>query len=153
MVKLSILEDLKKRSMMLSEEQRKAIESTVREVLSRRSEVKLALIFGGLLVPGKPVRDVDVAVYTGYTVSPRRWPVYVDELRTELEKALKRRLGLLKLVDVVVLEYAPPKLRVEILSKGKVVVEREPGLRGLLLLHAREELEKFHARRRGWFSG
>jgi predicted nucleotidyltransferase len=148
MVRLSILEDLKRRNVELSEVQRKSIEDLLREILSKHKEVSLALLFGGILVPGKPVRDIDVAVYTDYRVPYERWPVYADELRVELENALEKSLGLLKYVDVIILEYAPPKFRVEVLSHGKVIVERVPGLRTILLLHEREELEKFVGRRR-----
>ena len=139
MPRLAILEEAKRRSSRLTGEQREAAIRVVAEELGRRPEVVLGLVFGGVLVPGKPVRDIDVAVYTGHRVGPGEWPVYVDELRSELEKALRRRLGLVKAVDVVLLEYAPPLLRAEALRRGRVVVDRSPGLRGVLLLRALDE--------------
>ena len=139
MSRLAILEDAKRRSTRLTGEQREAVVRLVANVLSQRREVLLALVFGGILVEGKPIRDIDVAVYTGHRVAPSEWPAYIDELRSTLEKVVRSRLGLLKAVDVVLLEYAPPRLRAEILRKGLVVVNRSPGLRGLLLLHALDE--------------
>ena len=85
------------------------------------------------------MRDIDVAVYTGYRVSPDERPAYVAELRDTLEKELRRRLGILKAVDVVLLEYAPPRLKAVALRDGLVVVDRAPGLRGVLLLHALDD--------------
>ena len=90
-------------------------------------EIILAVVFGGVLVEGKPIRDIDVAVYTGYVVKPSEWPIYVDELRTVLEKELHRGLGLRKAVDVVLLEYTPPRLRATILREGRVVIDRSRG--------------------------
>jgi len=139
MPRLAILEDAKRRSARLTRGQREAVARLVAEVLGRRPEVVLGILFGGVLVEGKPVRDIDVAVYTGHRVAPEEWPVYVDELRVELERALRARLGLVKAVDVVVLEYVPPRLRAEVLRRGRVVVDRSPGLRGVLLLRALDE--------------
>ena len=152
MPRLAILEEAKRRSTRLTEGQREAVIRVVAEALERRPEVVLGIVFGGVLVPGKPVRDIDVAVYTGHRVGPGEWPVYVDELRAVLERELRRRLGLLKAVDVVLLEYAPPGLRAEILRWGRVVVDRSPGLRGVLLLHALDEargLERTRSRLAG----
>ncbi len=140
MSRLSILEDLKRRSVRLSREERLEAVRVLRDALLERGEVVLALVFGGILVEDKPIRDIDVAVYTEYSVSPREWPEYVEELRGQLERRLRERLGLVKAVDVVLLEYAPPRLRAEILSKGVIIVDRSPGLRGVLLLHALDEL-------------
>ena len=106
----------------------------------------MALAFGGILVEGKPIRDIDVAVYTGYHVSPEEWPYYAGELRDLLEAAVRSRLGLRKAVDVVVLEYAPPGLRAAILAGGRLLVNRRPGLRALLLLHSRDEERSIQAK-------
>ena len=139
MSRLAILEDLKRRSVRLPEGLREEAIRVLAEVLGGREEIELAMVFGGVLVEGKPVRDIDVAVYTGYRVPPEDWPVYVDELRNILEKALWRRVGLLKAVDVVLLEYAPPVLAAKILRTGRILVERRPGLHALLLLHAADQ--------------
>ncbi len=34
---------------------------------------------------GKPIRDINVAVYTGYCVPPEDPPEYIDELHSMLE--------------------------------------------------------------------
>ena len=141
MSRLAILEDAKRRSTRLDRGQREEVVRLIREVLGRRREVVLATVFGGILVDGKPVRDIDVAVYTGYSVSPDEWPAYVAELRDTLEKELRRRLGILKAVDIVLLEYAPPRLRAAALRDGLVVVDRAPGLRSVLLLHALDDVK------------
>lgn len=141
MSRLAILEDAKRRSTRLSRDQRKKIIQLIRDTLVSREEVVLALVFGGILVDGKPVRDIDVAIYTGYRVSPDDWPAYVGEIRDMLEKRLNRLLGLVKAVDVVLLEYVQPRLRVAILRKGLVILDRAPGIRGVLLLHALDEMK------------
>ncbi len=141
MSKLSILEDLKRRSTRLSDEERKQAIEVLAETLSQRKEVVLALVFGGVTEKDKPVRDIDIAIYTGYKVRPEEWPEYIDKLRTVLEKKLRSALGILKAVDLVLLEYAPSRLRAKALKKGIVLVDRAPGLRGLLLLHAQDEVK------------
>ncbi|BEP17244.1 nucleotidyltransferase domain-containing protein [Pyrofollis japonicus] len=146
MSRLSIREDIKKRSIRFNEKQLEAIKNLLASALQQRDEVVLAILFGGLLIRGKPVRDIDVAVYTDYRVGSEEWPVYVDELRHNLEKLLRIELGIEKAVDVVLLEYAPPKLRAEILSKGLILVDKVPGIRSVLLLHARDELARFTRR-------
>jgi len=99
-------------------------------------------------VEEKPIRDIDVAVYTGYVVKPSEWPIYVDELRTVLEKELHRGLGLRKAVDVVLLEYTPPRLRATILREGRVVIDRSPGTRALLLLHSLDDAKAIERTRK-----
>ena len=96
----------------------------------------------------KPVRDIDVAVYTGYRVLPDDWPAYVGGLRNMLEKRLSRQLGLVKAVDVVLLEYVQPRLRAEILRKGLVVLNRAPGIRAVMLLHAIDDVRALDVSRR-----
>jgi len=120
---------------------RERVLRVLREALLRRGEVRLALVFGGFLVPGKPVRDIDVAVYTGYRVPEEEMYLYMDELGEYIERVLRSALDLEKAVDVVLLEYAPPMLRAAVLRGGRVLVNREPGARTLLLLHALDDLQ------------
>ncbi len=139
MPRIAILEDTKRRSTRLTREQRERAIQVITNALRRRGEIILAMVFGGVLIEGKPIRDIDVAIYTGYRVKPSEWPIYVDELRTMLEKELYQDLGLRKAVDVVLLEYAPPRLRATILKEGRVIINRSPGLRALLLLHSLDD--------------
>ena len=125
--------------MRIDKETRKRAIEVISKFLAKREEVVLALIFGGFL-DERPVRDIDVAVYTDYKVSYEEWPAYVDELSSSLERKLKEELGLLKAVDVVLLEYLPPRVRAKALSEGLVILNRSPGLRGLLLLRTLEEI-------------
>ena len=148
MSKLAILEDVKRRSTWLSREQRAKIICLIRDALASRREIVLALVFGGILVDDKPVRDIDVAVYTGYRVLPDDWPAYVGGLRDMLEKRLSRQLGLVKAVDVVLLEYVQPRLRAEILRKGLVVLNRAPGIRAVMLLHAIDDVRALDVSRK-----
>ena len=148
MPRLAVLEEAKRKSSRLTREQREKAIKIIADLLSRQEEIVLALVFGGVLIEGKPIRDIDVAVYTGHRVAPDEWPVYVDELRVLLERELRARLGLLKAVDVVLLEYTPPRLRAKILAEGRVIVNRSPGIRGVLLLHALDEARFLERRKR-----
>jgi len=148
MSKLAILEDAKRRSTWLTREQRVKIIQLIRDALASREEIILALVFGGILVDGKPVRDIDVAVYTGYKVLPDDWPAYVGEIRDMLEKKLSKQLGFVKAVDVVLLEYVQPRLRAAILRRGLVVLNRAPGIRGVMLLHAVDDVRALDMLRR-----
>lgn len=114
--------------------EREKVLNTIREYLERRSEVELALVFGGF-ISCEVFRDVDVALYTGHRVPVSEEFTYIDEVRDELE----RRVGFA--VDVVLLDYAPPRFRIEVLRRGVVLVERVPGLRAILLLHALDEVK------------
>ncbi len=139
-----IREDMR-RSSKIPSELREGLAKTLAEALEKREEIVLALLFGGILRPGKPVRDIDVAIYTGHRVDPQEWPYYADQLCRELEEALRERLGLEKAVDIVVLEAAPPPLRLKALE-GRILVCRVPGIRGPLKLHTAEELKALQRR-------
>ena len=148
MPRIAILEDAKRRSTRLTREQREKAIQIITNALRRRGEIILAIVFGGVLVEEKPIRDIDVAIYTGYRVKPGEWPSYVDELRTVLEKELHQGLGLRKAVDIVLLEYAPPRLRATILKEGRVIIDRSPGLRALLLLHSLDDAKAMERTRK-----
>jgi len=154
MSRLARIREEMRRSIRIPREKREAVARVLAEVLSRHNEILLAALFGGITVEDKPVRDIDVAIYTGYGVDPGELPYYADKLRGELEKELEEKLGLRKAVDVVPLEMVPPALRVNAL-KGRILVEWTPGLRGALLLHAYEEIRAMERRSRqtgtqGW---
>ncbi len=80
----------------------------------------------------RPFRDVDVAVYTGYSVPYDREMEFCEELGLILTEAV----GIY--VDVRMLDYSPPWFRVSALSKCVVLVERYP--RVLLLRASLQEL-------------
>ena len=111
----------------------------LREALGERREILLAVLHGGF-ASSKVFRDVDIAVYTGYRVKYEDEPLYTLELSEELT----RLAGLP--VDVHLLDYAPPGFQVEALRKCIVLVERLPGLRSKLLIHALEDREKLENR-------
>ncbi len=97
----------KKRPLNLPWDERERILRVLKEALKGRGEVALATVFGSILREDTAVRDIDVAVHTLYRVGFDRWPYYKAELEEWLEERLYHATGLLKKVDVLVLEYAP----------------------------------------------
>ncbi len=114
-------------------EERKRVLRAIRGYLEARGEVLLAVAHGGFV--GREVfRDVDLAVFTGGRVGYDDEPYYAYALSDEFS----RLTGLP--VDVKLLDYAPPGFRIAALRGGIVLVSRLPGLRGILLLRAYDEL-------------
>lgn len=114
-------------------EERRRVLDAIRGYLTERSEVLLAVVYGGFV--GREVfRDVDVAVFTGGRVDYDDEPYYVYTLSDELS----RLTGLH--VDVKLLDYAPPGFVITVLREGVVLFSRLPGLRSILLLRAYDEL-------------
>lgn len=116
-------------------EERARVVEMLRRRLGRRGEVLLALLYGGFL-HDKVFRDIDIAIYTGYKVSYDDEPRYVGELSEDLETAVNIP------VDIKLLDYAPPRFQLEALEDSQILVERIPGLRSKLIIHAYEDLEK-----------
>ena len=120
-------------------EERERIINEVKRLLSARGEVILAVLHGGFL-RSAVFRDIDIALYTGHRLSAEEEPSYVDAVRGELEKATG--IG----VDVQLLEYAPPGFVYNVLSKGKIIVERGKGVSAILRIHALEDLRRIKKR-------
>ncbi|RLG78307.1 MAG: nucleotidyltransferase domain-containing protein [Thermoprotei archaeon] len=136
---LRILEDKRKFEFhkLTCEEKNKVIKLLSR-ILSNRREILLAVIFGGF-VKHKIFRDVDIAVFTGYTIPYDKVELYEEELSENLESIIKLP------VDVRVIDYAPSWFRIKALD-GIVLVEREPALIVRLKFKAHQEIEDIKAK-------
>ncbi|MEM1913608.1 MAG: nucleotidyltransferase domain-containing protein [Thermofilaceae archaeon] len=117
----------------LSPEERRTLKEAIRSTLEGRG-VELAIIFGSF-IELESFRDVDVAAYA-------RGGLDLDdaiELAAELEERTRTP------VDVVPLEKAPPRFRHHILTKGEVLLEKQPGLYEALLMLTLDELATLEA--------
>ncbi|MEM0225862.1 MAG: nucleotidyltransferase domain-containing protein [Thermofilaceae archaeon] len=117
----------------LSPEERRTLKEAIRSTLEGRG-VELAIIFGSF-IELESFRDVDVAVYArgGLDLND------VIKLAAELEERTRTP------VDVVPLEKAPPRFRHHILTKGEVLLEKQPGLYEALLMLTLDELATLEA--------
>ncbi|MBS7638229.1 nucleotidyltransferase domain-containing protein [Candidatus Bathyarchaeota archaeon] len=112
----------------LDAEGKQGLIEVVRRILEERG-VTLAIIFGSF-VELDSFRDIDVAVYIG--------PMEADldaifKLTAEIEEEIHIP------VDVVPLESIQTKFKHYILTKGRVILEREPGLHEALIIQTIDE--------------
>ncbi len=102
---LRILEDKKKFTYhKASEEDKKKIITIIKQVLSKRKEILVAVVFGSF-TNSNTFRDIDIAVFTGYTIPYNKVEEYQETLAKELEKQLKIP------VDITIIDYAPPWIK------------------------------------------
>ncbi len=113
----------------LPRHEKEKILEKLRQLLTSRDEIVLAVVYGSFL-EDKPFRDIDIAVYIGRDVD-------VLGYELELEEELSRHLGLP--VDVRVIDEAPPWFVKKVLGKGKVVISRLPFAAERLYLKALDE--------------
>jgi len=140
-ISLRILEDKRKfKFYRLDSEEKDRIVRILIEALKERGEVLLAMVFGGFVKSGI-FRDIDVAIFTGYSIPYGRVEEYEEELSRSLENL--SRLP----VDVRVIDYAPPWFRIKALE-GITIVEREPALAVRLKFKSRQEIEDLKAKLR-----
>jgi len=111
----------------LSLEERELIIERIRAILKEEG-VPLAILFGSF-IELDAFRDVDVAVYL------RR--VDPDHL-LRLANRVEGELGLP--VDVIPLNTVSSKFRHHILTKGRVILEEQPGLHEALIIQALDEI-------------
>jgi len=111
----------------------------LRDELSRRGEVVLAVVFGSFL-KDYPFRDADVAVYV---VGVGDFLDYKLGLEEELEKVANYP------VDVAVLNDAPPWFVKKVLKEGRPIVVKQPLLLEKLYLKAIDEEQAFSGNRLG----
>ncbi|MHA1616332.1 MAG: nucleotidyltransferase domain-containing protein [Candidatus Njordarchaeales archaeon] len=138
---LRILEDKRKFEFhSLGPEEKNRVIKLLLKALREREEVLLAVVFGGF-VKSRIFRDIDIAVFTGYTIPYNK----VEEYEEELSRNLEKLVGLP--VDVRVIDYAPPWFRVKALE-GIVLVEKEPALATRLKFKSRQEIEDIKAKLR-----
>ncbi len=75
------------------------------------------MVFGGFIT-SELFRDIDVAIFTGFSIPLEKEMEYCEEL----SEALTEKVGIY--VDVRLLDYAPPWFREEALSKCQVLIDR-----------------------------
>jgi len=97
-----------------------------------------ATVYRGF-VKNQLFRDVDIAVFTGYTVPYAG----VEECEDELSESFSRHVGIP--VDVREVDYAPPWFRVRVLE-GLVLIERAPALAARLSFKSQQEIEDIKAK-------
>jgi len=121
-------------------EERAEVVKLMARVLSRREEVLLAVVFGSF-TSSDVFRDIDVAVFTGYTIPYNGVERYEEELAGVLESVVKMP------VDVRVIDYAPPWFRVRALE-GIVLVEKQPAQAARMRFKALQEVNDLKAKMR-----
>jgi len=138
-ISLRTLEDKRKFEFhRLDSKEKNKVTRLLSRALKERKEVLLAVIFGGF-VKSEIFRDVDIAVFTGYTIPYDKVEEYEEKLTRNLE-------GLVGLpIDVRVIDYAPPWFRMKALE-GLVLVEREPALVVRLKFKSQQEIEDLKAK-------
>ncbi len=132
---LRILEDKRKFEFhKLSRKEKDRIIKLLSEALNRKEEIVLAVVFGGF-VESEIFRDINIAVFTGYSISYDKVEEYEEKLSGELESIVKLP------VDVRIIDYAPSWFRVKALN-GIVLVERQPALAARLRFKAQQEIDE-----------
>ncbi len=116
----------------LSPQEKDVVLKSLAEALSKRKEVLLAVVFGGF-VRSEVFRDIDIAIFTGYSIPYDKVELYEEELSRSLESIVKFP------IDVKVVDYAPAWFRVKALE-GVVLVERQPALAARLRFKAQQEI-------------
>lgn len=100
----------------------------LRSILEKEDNVLLAIVFGSF-VELESFRDIDIAVYTK---SPSFDYVALLGAKLELDLGIP--------VDVVLLDELPPRFRYMVLTRGRVIIEKVPGLYEALLSQTIDEL-------------
>ncbi len=100
----------------------------------------MAVVYGGFL-HSEVFRDVDLAVFTGYSVPPSEEVEFCEALSKRIERVVGLPL------DVRLLDYAPPGFRLSALTRGEVVLERRPYLSITLRRAASQELRDLEKKR------
>jgi len=112
----------------------------IRKELVKEDRIILAVVYGGFL-RSEVFRDVDLAVFTGYSVSPSEEVEFCETFSRRLERAVGFPL------DVRLLDYAPPGFRLSVLREGKVLLERRACLSVDLRAAASREIADIRAKR------
>jgi len=108
--------------------EKERILNRIRDMLMREDKVLLAIVFGSF-VTLESFRDIDIAVYSLDTSLN-----YIAKLGAKLEL----ELGIP--VDIVPITELDPYFKRSILTKGRVILERVPGIYEALLREAEDEI-------------
>ena len=111
----------------LSSEEKNRIIEKLRNILVAEG-VKLAILFGSF-TEANSFRDIDIAIYLDDPEDINK----ILELATKLEEKLELP------IDLTPLQALPPKLRLQVLTKGQILVEK-PGLYEATLTQTTDEL-------------
>ena len=84
---------------------------------------------------------MDLALFTGYSVPPSEEVEFCEAVGKGIERVVRLPL------DVRLLDYAPPRFRLSVLRRGKVVLERRPYLSITLRRAASQQLRDLEKKR------
>ena len=107
--------------------EKERILNRIRDILMQEDKVPLAIVFGSFTTL-ESFRDVDIAVYSLDTSLD-----YLAKLGAKLE------LGLGIPVDIVPITELDPYFKHNILTKGRIILEKAPGTYEALLREAEDE--------------
>ena len=111
----------------LSPREKKLLLKEMQDILEREG-VTLAIVFGSFLEL-ESFRDIDVAIYErGLGLKD------ISRISAKLERELKIP------VDVVPLDRLPSKFRHQVLTKGRIILDKTPGLYETILIQAIDEV-------------
>jgi len=96
-----MLEDLLKgrKIFEVTEEIRENVIKKLREILGKKKEIVLAIVFGSF-VEYEKARDIDIAIYTIEKKDELESYIYADELAEELRKYLNKPIDIIVLNNV-----------------------------------------------------
>ena len=112
----------------MSQEEKERVINIIRDELRKYEDVLLAILFGSFIELNK-FRDVDIAIYALRTDLN-----YLFMIIAKLEEVLKIP------VDVVPLTEVSSRFRYYILTRGRVVLEKVPGVYEALLILTLDDL-------------
>ncbi|NHB69830.1 nucleotidyltransferase domain-containing protein [Bacteroidales bacterium M08MB] len=97
---------------------RSNIISSITNVLKNQEDIVFVYLFGSFVSKEK-YQDIDIAIYTSNDHSL----LFLGEIQTELEMAVGRKIDIIHLNNII---SQNPALAHEIVSKGLIVVDKEP---------------------------
>ena len=106
--------------------------SRITGVVSVVSQNKEVILFKMVII-SRFIIDIDIAIFTGYSIPYDKVELYEEELSRSLESIVKFP------IDVKVVDYAPAWFRVKALE-GVVLVERQHALAARLRFKAQQEI-------------
>jgi predicted nucleotidyltransferase len=89
-------------------------------ILAGFEEIDLAYVFGSFL-ERDDFRDIDIAIYFSQEQSPYQRFKLSQRIASDLENGLEPRVDF----DIRILNHAPVYFQYEVISNGKVVLERD----------------------------
>lgn len=92
--------------------------SSITNVLKNQEDIVFAYLFGSF-VSEDIFQDIDIAIYTSKDPSL----LLLGEIQTELEMAASRKIDIIHLNNII---SQNPALAHEIVSKGLILVDKEP---------------------------